>query len=202
VNNRLTLALIQELSDKIHADNVLAGWWTDINTNLSTLETRNRAELMLLVDSEVTEADQGLKENINDDKLPHLPMFNVELGDVAIRLFDMIGAENSLYGDQVSIDVEALNAEMMALFVEKPVATSDQWFLEIVNRMSKGMEHIRKGRTVQHRQELISGLVTTFAIAESCGFDLFDVIEQKRAFNASRADHKIENRLKDDGKKF
>ena len=32
-------------------------------------------------------------------------------------------------------------------------------------------------------------------------FDLMEVINAKRDYNAKRADHKVENRLKDDGKK-
>lgn len=157
----LTETLTNRATD-IHARNVTAGWWTDLKTKKSTLKTRNRAELMMLVVSEVSEADHGRANNLNDDKLPHLPMFDVELADVAIRLFDMIGAENSLYGDVVAYDYEAKAAKVFAKaqgdfsdsFFHRIARyfgfRNDYWFKAIVNELSAAMEHLRKGRTTEH----------------------------------------------------
>jgi hypothetical protein len=42
-----------------------------------------------------------------------------------------------------------------------------------------------------------------YSIAQvAVNLDLADIIEQKRAYNANRADHKLENRLKAGGKAF
>ena len=75
----------------IHADNQSAGWWT----NLATGEPldRNRAEILMLIVSELSEASEGREQGLQDDKLPHLPMWQVELADTAIRLGDIIGAD-------------------------------------------------------------------------------------------------------------
>lgn len=116
---------LNELSAEIHADNVKAGWWSDLKTG--ERKERNIGELLCLVHSEISEAMEGARKNLKDDKLPHRPMIEVELADAFIRIFDIAGAY---------------------------------------------------------------------------GLDLGGAIAEKRAYNANRADHKKENRLKDDGKKF
>ncbi|MCY1464806.1 hypothetical protein D9M71_828760 [compost metagenome] len=42
--------------------------------------------------SELSEALEGLRKNLMDDKLPHRKMVEVELADTLIRIFDYAGA--------------------------------------------------------------------------------------------------------------
>lgn len=121
------VATINELCDEIHDRNVQAGWWTDLATGQSIVETRNVGEMLCLVHSEISEAMEGHRKNLMDDKLPHRPMMEVELADALICIFDLAGAKK---------------------------------------------------------------------------FDLGGAIAEKLAYNASRADHKPENRMKADGKKY
>lgn len=44
-----------------------------------------------LVHSEVSEAMEGHRKNLMDDKLPHRSMLEVELADAVIRIMDMCG---------------------------------------------------------------------------------------------------------------
>lgn len=192
---------INDFADDIHTRNVKAGWWTNPQTGEDILVTRDRLNLLKLVVSEVSEADHGREEELNDDKLPHLPMFNVEIADVAIRVFDMIGAENRLAGDRVEIDIEAKHSSWADDLVDD-FDYSDRWFKAVVNTASKATEHYRKSRTKDARETLMEIIVVTEVIAEFAGFDLYDVIDQKVNFNANRPDHKMENRLLDGGKKF
>lgn len=197
-----SIELLGDLAYVIHEGNVKAGWWSNLATGESILTTRNRPELMMLVVSEVSEAHHGFVEGLNDDKLPHLPMFDVEMADVAIRLLDILGAEASVHGgEEIAQDFEDVFNDTLAEYIDV-VFSIDDLSMQIVNRISAGMEHIRKGRVAEYRQELSNALAKTFAFANLMDIDLFDVIQQKRNFNANRADHKVENRLKDDGKKF
>ena len=83
--------------------------------------------MLCLIHSEISEAMEGHRKNLMDDKLPHRSMLEVELADAVIRICDMCG-----------------------------------------------------------------GL----------GLDLEGAIYEKLEYNKNRADHKIENRLSENGKKF
>lgn len=121
------------LKNIVHNQNLKAGWWTDLKsgeclaTNAGEPAKRNVPEMLMLTVSELSEAMEAYRKNLNDDHLPHRKGLEVELADAAIRIFDMAG-----------------------------------------------------------------GL----------GLDLEGAIVEKLLFNQSRADHKPENRVLDDGKKF
>lgn len=100
-------------------------WWIDIHTG-NRIE-RNFGELIALCHSELSEALEGHRKNLMDDKLPHRKMAEVELADCVIRIFDICG-----------------------------------------------------------------GL----------GYDLQGAFAEKMAYNAVRADHQREHRLKENGKKY
>lgn len=88
------------LQDLCHMASYNAGWWHDKQGCDMRQEVRNRtrfglalaAEKLCLIHSEVSEAMEGLRKNLPDDKLPHRSMTEVELADAAIRIFDLAGA--------------------------------------------------------------------------------------------------------------
>ncbi len=123
---------INELVKEIHSKNIEAGWWNNPETGESLLNQSFTpyviATKMLLVHTELSEATEGYRKNLMDDKLPHRSMIEVELADAVIRILDLAGAAG----------------------------------------------------------------VT----------DLGGAIQEKREFNKTRSDHKVENRVKKNGKKF
>lgn len=150
VNEEMFQAL-NSLCKNIHQINVEMGWWASVKSvqqnliiiksnlsseekkelidalGISNISDRNMGELLCLVHSEISEAMEGFRKNLMDDKLKDRKMFDVELADAVIRIFDICGKYNI------------------------PLGT---------------------------------------------------IIAEKVAYNTVREDHKMENRMKENGKKF
>lgn len=75
---------LNDLSKIVHEANIK--WWQDPSTGLAI--TRNRGELLALIHSEISEALEGERKNLMDDKLTHRRMAEVELADAIIRILD------------------------------------------------------------------------------------------------------------------
>jgi NTP pyrophosphatase (non-canonical NTP hydrolase) len=79
----------------------------------------------------------------------------------------------------------------------------------IVSEVAEAMEGHRKDLMddkLPHRKmievELADTMIRIFDLAGAKGYDLGGAINDKMAYNAQRADHKIENRLKPGGKAY
>ena len=83
-------ANINHLVVNVHEAN--KNWWLDLETGLPLNAKKLVPEKLMLTVSELAEAMEGHRKGIQDDKLPHRPMFEVELADALIRLFDLAGA--------------------------------------------------------------------------------------------------------------
>lgn len=68
-----------------------AGWYHNHKTN-EEIERPVPERLMLMV-SELGEAMEGHRKNLQDDKVPQHKMLHAELADAVIRIFDFMGAE-------------------------------------------------------------------------------------------------------------
>lgn len=95
-DDHIVSILLTELADRIHKDNVSAGWWTDLKTGEDLHGKRNVPEMLMLIVSEVAEAMEAHRKKLMDDKLPHRPGLRVELGDAVIRILDLMGSEQNV----------------------------------------------------------------------------------------------------------
>lgn len=181
----------------IHADNVTAGWWSDMKTGLPL--DRNRGEMLMLIVSELSEASLGIAGDLFDDKLRHRKMFGVELADAAIRVCDLMG---SLGEGEFEGFVRGSYSRITSAESGMRLLTPDAQLMLIVNAVSEAMEHDRKKRAADFQLSLMDVLSGIIALARHHRVPLFALMDEKRAFNATRADHKIENRQAEGGKTY
>ena len=158
----------------VYARNVKAGWWTDIHTG--DPKKRNVGELFILMVTELVEAYDAYMTQSPDDKLPHYPGVGIEMGDLLIRIADFCGALEA--GAVVGFDMSIHNP-------------GEDMFAEI--------------RDIAHRYERIRKTPEAHGDVETADYippmDVAIMVDAKLDFNAHRPDHKIENRLKEDGKR-
>ena len=116
------------LVDVCHAASANAGWWTHksegvtldlirvINAPLTPMEKVLSgalvAQKLCLIHSEISEAMEGHRKGLMDDKLQHRPMIEVELADAVIRICDLAGA--------LGLDLGGAIAEKLAFNAQRP----------------------------------------------------------------------------------
>lgn len=156
-----------------HERNVKAGWWTDLATGAP--KKRSVGELFMLFVTEIAEGYDAYVKDIPDDKLPQFPGLGVEVGDLQIRLGDFMGA---------------LIAGRLVTWTgtRNPGDAMFQEVCEIAHRY----EAIRKTDAAKGDDEFGDSIPP---------MDPAAMVVAKLEFNAKRPDHKIENRMKEDGKR-
>ncbi len=104
LNPDLIVKAAAELAAACHGAAYQGGWWHNLQTgedqtfdySVDCLQAgmkpgRNIGEMLMLIVSEVSEAMEGARKRLMDDKLPHRPMLEVELADAVIRIMDLAG---------------------------------------------------------------------------------------------------------------
>lgn len=182
---------LRDLTVRVHTAN--ANWWRDITTGERIV--RNKGELIALMHTEVDEAFAGHRDDSFDDHLPHLKAAAVELADTQIRILDYAGGFGVALSGTMSNKGES---DWVG------VETWQDALLVIHSALSRLTEHERKGRTAEAAAALSDAFHSCERAADLIGRS--DAIRlaflEKLAYNSQRADHKHENRAKDDGKKW
>lgn len=170
-----------EQAKEIHKLN--AKWWHDADGNRLD---RNRGELLMLVVSELSEAMEALRKDLNDDKLPHRKGEEVELADAYIRLMDYASGFDIRLDTwlidrrcKTGIDNRAENLFEIVRFV------TDIWYGEI-SKDDKVSIVLSSIRDYAHQYNL----------------DLDGAIAEKLEYNKTREDHTHAHRAGVGGKKF
>lgn len=204
LDDKALLRGLDKLAVDIHRENVAAGWWTNLADGSDLLETRNRGEMLMLGVTELDEAIDALDGGLSDDKLPQYFGFDVELADCAIRILDQIGAEQRRGGKWplVTQSEGRPNLTVASVHAEMETWGKRVGVLRIVGALAKALdEGYRREKVGVARYYLTLALFRIIALCEAENIALFEIIEAKRAFNRQRADHKIENRMAEGGKK-
>lgn len=93
--HKLAGVALNQISREVNLNN--KQWWISLPDGEPL--KRNIGEMLMLVTSELSEALEGDRKNLMDDKLPHRKMFDVEIADAMIRLFDIAGALIPEFGE-------------------------------------------------------------------------------------------------------
>ena len=181
---------LNELAARIYAQNKAVGWWDDPN--------RCILQTLQLVSTEVAEATEGERKNLNDDHLPARKMGEVELADALIRTLDVAGRFNIQY------DPENAGANVDPFCEEDTIGAQhlgiNAALIDFAREVDLSQTMPTVGTYIGSRyQRLIDSIIF---VSERNDYDLFGALEEKLAYNKNRQDHKRSERAKAHGKTF
>ena len=166
-----------------------------------------------MISTEVAEATEGVRKFLMDTKLTHYPMEVVELADVLIRILDLGGKLGFTFKNDGTSEAHYWTRDS---YGEWP-ATIGKQHLAInvcIAEFALAVHTIKVKVGVQpiNLSEWVSEwLLDTYAqliktVIQVCmnrGYThIWEVIDEKRRFNAARLDHTREHRATKHGKKF
>lgn len=205
--------MIRSLNWNDKAKEIFAGnnrWWFNADGSPTGRPIRM---LSMLIKSELAEAMEGERKNLNDDHLPMFKMFDVELADTLIRVLDFgagLGykidpAELGQYDFDEDIDYLNYPPEMQSNKIVALDCLTDSVSTVVMWVLSNPTDFGTDGEETQryYIEEGLSILVASILnVAYVNKIDLIQIMEAKLEYNRNRADHKPENRAKEGGKAF
>lgn len=165
--------------------------------------TRSKAQLIALCISELSEALEGHRKDLMDDKLPHRKMVEVELVDFLIRAFDMAGG----YGWDIHPLTEYLADlnEYGNVYSRLYVTISDEFAenqLQVISFLIRCYDPKLRSNGMEGYSYLRMAICFTLALMNRMGMDIQGAFDEKMAYNKSRKDHTPEHRAAEGGKKY
>ena len=188
-NNRAATFDLQAEVKRIYEIN--EKWWRDIRTNEPI--ARDDGELFMLMASELAEAMEGERKNLDDDKLPQFKMAGVEMCDFAIRVID--------YAPRRGLVLQDLYDDAADRFPWVKV-TPESNRAGVIWGMTKRLARASDMVPVAQAQALSFLIADARHYCRVFGYPFEEAYEAKVQFNITRADHQHESRMKADGKKF
>lgn len=186
---KFTNELLQELSERIYAQNKNVGWWDN---------PRSFDVIICLIHSEVSEAMEGDRKNLKDDHLIQYPMCVVELADTAIRIMDFLGhVQFKFYLTDRNLRFNEYRFTSL-----HDALASIHFNLSVAYDCYKNYNLDETARFVHlYLQTALCQCLAAMTIYFP-DLDPLQIIEEKLEYNKQRLDHKRENRSKQDGKKY
>ena len=91
---------LNQLCYDMHMISCSRGWWTYLETGQP--KPRNFGEMIALMHSELSEALEGDRKDLQSDHIPDFTMVEEEFADALIRIFDCAGAMQLRLGEAFS----------------------------------------------------------------------------------------------------
>lgn len=192
-----------DIIEQPYARSYAAGWWTDLETGEDYLvDSKMTVQKKNLIMTELAEAVEGKRKGLMDDKLPHRKMVEVELADAVIRALDLCAAINTVYKNVLYIDLIKLSID--SLHESEYKCNPELSFDELIYSLNRELFLIPhyEFNLYDNLVSLVYICLSTLDWCDNNGYNLVGAMKEKMEFNANRADHKIENRKKENGKKF
>lgn len=167
----------KEMQVKVFNQNKAVGWHDT---------PRTFAQEITLIHSEISEATEGLRKRLKDDKLPKYPMYIVELADTIIRCLDYLGKQKYSWEQEMSNPV-AIEPSQATNLANMHMLISEAWLFR-----GNSMSYCHVSRCA----------VLAYEAAAYEGYDIEKIIEEKMEYNLHRADHQRENRKAPGGKQW
>lgn len=207
----ITNEFLDALSKEIFEENLEMGWW---QKDALGVKYRDLPTLISLFHSELSEAFDSVTNTplYFDDKLTNRRGFDVEIADTTIRILDLLGAYGikfksiEKYHSRDSFNFKELENDKARRMGDK--VHMYEVMLRLHSQCSRALECFRKNGNSMDDEDVHTALQKAVYLcfyAEKFfeeGVTLLQLIEEKRNFNRERADHKLENRMKEGGKSF
>lgn len=153
---------------------------------------RNVGEMLMLAASELSEALEGHRKQLPDDKLPQFRMFDVEIVDCFIRLFD------TSYG--LRIDLGNNPSKTLNGFRDMQIGLVKPRIDNVAEELLIATGYIYDVYT--GKGCMLEVFDNLFWISAKHNIDLDIIFEAKMNYNAVRKDHSLEHRLSEHGKRY
>lgn len=197
-----TFDIVREAA-KVHKLN--AKWWINLETNLPL--DRSKPELLALVISEFSEALEGHRKNLMDDKLPRYPMACVDLADSLIRLLDIFGAYTKNMPDQEGLREKTRSRmAVRAWDFHSRVNTFPELLFSLTCEVCR-LKNWAEDVIVWPDDSVANDLADIIWMIVIVGVDnwgqmFIQTYNDKNKFNETREDHTLEHRKAEGGKKY
>lgn len=180
---------IEHEAARVHEAN--QKWWHDLVTG-ERLD-RNVGEMCMLKVSELAEAMEGVRKNLQDEHLPEFTSEEVEIADAIIRALDYMAGRNLPFIRDASVVIDPIpeNANTGALLLS---------LVEGVTLIAK--IYYMGGPAADEGYFVSAFLAKCFTYAHHRKLRLVQAYNAKMAYNAVRADHQLEHRKGVHGKKW
>lgn len=198
--NAVIIGMFPDLNDlALYVHLINQKWWHDLD---GVPLDRDVGEMLMLIVSEVAEAMEGRRKSLMDDKLPHRAMAEVELADTCIRILDTLGSKKfATDGFDVNAYVVLLRDghehHMRNEFME---GTDGKALLMLSRLIVYAWDTYSHGGSLG--RPLARVLYACELLAKRWHYDLYGSIDEKNAYNITRADHQLEARKQEHGKKW